>query len=183
MKNAAKFKELMLLLCEIHSRAISDALMDTYWALLGPFSDEEAVSVLTRVIREGTFFPKPGEITTLLEGSRKDRGLLSWVSVVGALKSRSPWDSIQFEDATVNDVVEFMGGWPAICLWSNDDLKWKEKEFVDLYAIMAGRSKVPYLKGLHELEGGQHGSPILIPMEGKKPRLLEQKGVQHDGKE
>jgi len=163
-----RFAKVIGVLEEFYDKELSKDVSALYFEGLGEYSIEQIEAAAKEIIRTKAWFPKLVDFTEIL-GGKKDQGLAAWIKFMEALKTQSPYDSIQFADPAINDVIEFMGGWPAACLWTNEELKWKEKDFVGLYAAMRGAGKVKYLPGAHEQGGGRFSPPILIGApEGQK---------------
>ena len=124
----------------------------------------------TAIIRGRVYpaFPKPGEIIQEIEGSREDRAVIAWGEVIEAIRRVGPYQSVNFGDPTIHAVITFMGGWPATGEWTEGEMKWKQKEFERLYAVMRTRgSDKEYLPGIHEMENGGEISPVMIGTAGR----------------
>jgi len=110
-------------------------------------------------------FPKPGEIVQEIDGSREDLAVIAWGEVVEAIKRIGPYQSICFADPTIHSVLEFMGGWSACGDWLENEMKWKQKEFERLYAIMKDRGNhKKYLPGVCEIKNGADGFEVDPPI-------------------
>lgn len=159
----------MSALSEIHNRELSETLTEVYWKVLEPFSDEEAVGAINRAILTCKFFPKPAEIVELLTQKTEDRAALAWIEVEKAVRHIGNYQSVKFGDSVIHSCLEAMGGWYKVSEWSEDEMKWKRKEFEGLYKIMEKQKKHPvYLPGLMEIEnrakdfGNFVQKPVLI---------------------
>ena len=167
MKNKKLFREYMVLLGEIHNRELSDLLLDAYWKILEPFSDDACKKSFDQLIAISKFFPKPPDFLEILRGTIQDTAVLAWEKVDSTVKSHGPYVSVKFDDDVIHSCIELMGGWVALC---NEDIKnwhWKQKEFVQLYATLSKKNIHPeYLPGIVEKENGPRGlkfpSPVLI---------------------
>ena len=158
MKDEVKFKEFMTVLCEIHDKRLSQLLSDLYWKVLEPFSDEDCERAFKELIYDNKFFPKPAEFIEILRGKKQDQATTAWIEVVNAIRRVGPYQSVNFGDPIIHGVIEFMGGWPATGDWLEDELKWKQREFERLYAVMQCRgSEVKYLPGVFEMTNDLKG--------------------------
>lgn len=175
MKNEQMFKQYMTALCEIHNKTTSTLLLSLYWKVLEPFTDEQCEEAFKQLIYEGKFFPKPADFNEILRGSKEDRAVIAWGEVVEAIRRTGPYQSVCFADTTIHSVIEFMGGWPATGDWPESELKWKQKEFERLYAIMKDKgSDKKYLPGIQEIENAANGFEINPPiMIGGGRKLIE----------
>ena len=161
MKDKARFLNLMMTLGEIHNRQISDSLMEIYWITLEKFDDPECENVFHKLIYELKFFPKPADFVEQLVGAESDKAMEAWLKVVEAIRRYGNYQSVSFDDRVIHSCIEAMGGWPKLCEVLEDDLKWREKEFLRLYPIMKRRGKHPaYLIGLHETENANSGFEV-----------------------
>ena len=177
MTNEVKFKEYMTVLGENHGKEISETLAGVYWKLLEPYEDEECISVFKRLILELRFFPKPADFTDLLRGSTNEMALAAWVKVVEAIRRFGNYRSVHFDDPVIHSCIEVMGGWPKLCEVLEDEVKWKQKEFERLYAVLSRRGKHPaYLPGTHEIVNANNGheveSDIVRIGFSEKPKLI-----------
>ena len=161
MTDEVKFKEYMAVLGEIHGKEISTMISDVYWKVLEPFDDEDCVNVFKKIILELKFFPKPVDFLVRLQGDQSEMAMEAWLKVVEAIRRYGNYQSVSFDDRVIHSCIEAMGGWPKLCEVLEDDLKWREKEFLRLYPIMKRRGKHPaYLIGLHETENANSGFEV-----------------------
>lgn len=169
MKNEKKFKEFMAILGEIHDKKISPLLMELYWKTLLPYTDEQCERVFVELSQLGRFFPKPAEFIEILQGKAQEVAVMKWLLVKKTIKQYGTYQSVAFEDKTINAVIEAMGGWISLGEMLETDEKWKGKEFERLYLIL---SKHPgdgtrYLIGSIDLSNQANGyasqiNPIVI---------------------
>lgn len=162
MKNETKFKEYMATLCELHDRTLSKLLTDLYWKVLEPYTDEQCEEVFKEIIYSSKFFPKPADIIEVIHGTKRNRATDAWLEVLESVKRIGNYQSVKFADTIIHSVIEVMGGWPQFGTMTNDEIKWKQKEFERLYEVMSSREgKHPeYLPGIFELENTRNGWPM-----------------------
>lgn len=153
MKNEVKFKEYMTLLCELHDRVLSDMMKDLYWKILEPFTDEQCEKAFKEIIYSSRFFPKPADFKEVLCGKVKNVATMRWIDVFNAVGRVGHYASVKFADPVIHSVINAMGGWPQLCMMTNDEAKWKQKEFERLYEVISEREgKHPdYLPGESEM--------------------------------
>jgi len=145
-----------------------------YFNMLSDLSIEEFEAAVYKIINESLYrsFPTIGMIRQALYGSIEDQATIAWYKVIVAMKTLGAYESIEFDDAVIHSVIEFLGGWPKLCRTTEDEMKWKEKEFVNLYKVLRGRQKHPqYTKGLIELSNRERGFEQFIS--SPKPLLLK----------
>ena len=108
----------------------------------------------------GQFFPKIADLKRHLSGTRTDRGTLAWSKVIGAIRRRGPWPSVGFDDPVIHTVIDEMGGWPAVCAWTNDELPFRERDFLRRYSAwmrVPDPPHPPYLKGITQSQNEKGG--------------------------
>lgn len=160
MKNELMFKQYIATLCELHDKAISQLLIDLYWKILEPFTDEQCESAFKELILSSKFFPKPVDFREIIIGKQSNKATEAWLDVVDAVARIGNYKSIKFSDVIIHSVINAMGGWQQLCLVESKDMKWKQKEFERLYEVISQNSgKHPdYLVGLHEQENFRIGN-------------------------
>jgi hypothetical protein len=152
MTDEVKFKEYMTLLCELHDKILSDMMKDLYWKILEPFTNEQCEAAFKELIYSSRFFPKPADFKDILCGKIKNIATEKWIDVLSAVSRIGNYKSVKFSDSVIHSVINAMGGWPQLCTMTNDEVKWKEKEFERLYEVLSERGgKHPdYLPGSFE---------------------------------
>ena len=160
----------MVVLAEIFDQGQepSEFKIALYFKALSDYGIEVIERAAMAIVKGRVYpaFPKPGEIIQEIEGTKENQAIDAWGKIVSAIRQIGPYRSVSFDDPTIHSVIEFMGGWPATGDWLEDELKWKQKEFERLYAIMktSGRES-KYLPGIHEMQNGLNGAspnPVLI---------------------
>ena len=97
--------------------------------------------------------------------------------------------SVKFDDPVIHSVIESMGGWEALCSIENAEMKWKRKEFENLYPIMAKREAHPdrligmcdrqnLARGFDEFvnEPKEIGDHILVKKQIEAPKYANERG-------
>ena len=158
MTNETAFRENMTVLCELFDKPLTKLLMGIYWKALEPFTNEECQRAFNEVALSSKFFPKPADLLEILRGKIEDQGARAWIQVGEAVRRYGNYQSVCFADPVIHSVIEFMGGWGKTGDWTDQELKWKEKEFVKLYGIMQRNEKHPgYLPGVTEMQNAADG--------------------------
>lgn len=179
MKDKKAFMEFMNLEGEIHKKELSELIIETYWKILAPFTDEECKKVFLEIVKYSKFFPKPYDLLIRLEGKQGDRAIQAWLATRKAIKEKGYYDSVKFDDPVIHSVIQAMGGWmqlseelPA----SFEDSQWYEKEFIRLYNLFSRKWDHPkYLMGCFEIESNEEVEParkvIKITTGYMKPKI------------
>ncbi|MBT9167424.1 MAG: hypothetical protein DDT19_00762 [Syntrophomonadaceae bacterium] len=178
MVSEQKFKEGMAILCETFDRKLSEFLLKGYEMVLRDLSDAEFERAIGVCLSSKTFYklPLPAEILEATRGKTEDKALLALNQLEDAVKRYGYDKSVIFKDKTIHMVVEVLDGWQAICFLSQDEWKWRRKEFVSLYKVFSAnpREYCEKLIGYHDhfnsVKGLEKeiGEPILIGMEQKQ---------------
>lgn len=169
-----EFAKVMMALSEIFDggREPSPLKVELYFQSLRDYQIEDIKNAVSVMIRTRVFpsFPKPAEIIQEINGTAKDRSLSAWILVTDAIRRHGSYESVQFEDSVIHSVVDVMGGWPKLCQTNEDELKWKQKEFENLYQVIGRRdgNHPNHLPGIIELENRMNGYEDHIP----KPVLI-----------
>lgn len=150
-----KFAFLMLALAEVFDsgNVPSPAKTEIYFKALVDYSIDSIARAVDEIIKTRIFatFPKPAEIIQAIEGDGNEKTILAWGKLDRAVRQIGSYQSVQFDDPVIHSVVKFLGGWEKICQVTEDEWKWKQKEFERLYLIMAKRGNHPeYLIGITE---------------------------------
>ena len=118
----------------IYQTEITDLLLRAYWLALEdvPIDDleREAASHITL----SKFFPKPCELRG--EDTEAD-AVRAWDSAIAAIHMHGAYRHVDFDDAVVNAVIRYMGGWPEFCYFDPSDEQWRRKEFITTYRALA----------------------------------------------
>lgn len=165
MKDEPKFKEYMAALCELHDKSLSQLLINLYWKTLEPFTDNDCERAFKELIFSSKVFPKPVDFIETLKGKKQDQGTLAWLTVVKALRKIGPYQSVTFDDPVIHSIIEAMGGWIKLGTVTEDELKWKQREFERLYSIISGKggNHPTYLPGITERDNAANGYSEHIP--------------------
>ena len=98
----------------------------------------------------------PAEIRESGCGSLDDKALIAYDAFTKGKSATGAYDSIAFEDKTIHAVIMAMGGWcgnEGVCMITEEEWKFKRREFLDLYKAISrnsGREIPEKLIGLGE---------------------------------
>lgn len=151
MKNKKKFTECMTMLGELFDKEISKTLQTVYWDILQPFDDERCVMAFNQVVKECKFFPKPVEILVFLQGTSEDKAVQAWALVDNAMRKTGNYESLDFGDPKIHQCIEILGGWSQLGTLTEDEWKWKRKEFESLYKALPEGQGPKSVSGFFEL--------------------------------
>ena len=81
----------------------------------------------------GQYLPKPADIVKHLQGTQSDRAALAWSKVVQGIERVGGYQSVVFDEPAIHCAVEDLGGWPAVCGVTYDELPHLERRFCAAY--------------------------------------------------
>jgi hypothetical protein len=88
--------------------------------------------------------PQPNDIALLIEGSSEERGTTAWQKVLGAIRSKSGWATVAFDDPAIHATIKHMGGWITLTLDVDADSRERiRREFELNYRTFAARGVPP----------------------------------------
>jgi hypothetical protein len=148
-----EFTEIFDILAEGFSFEMTAVRYQFYLSALSDLSIEDVRRAANHIARTATFFPKPVEFRTFIEGNLDDKAMLAWTV---AQKNKNAGLSIKFEDKAIHGTVEAMGGWVKFC--QMDDYKeeaWQMKDFIKMYKVVGDRECPDYLMGEYEIRNSE----------------------------
>jgi len=152
--------------------------MAMYFEDLAPYPMEAVVEALRRHRRNpqsGQFFPKPADLIRALEGSYEERALMAFTRLVAAMDRVGAYQSPDFGDRVLHQVVEDLGGWPLICrTWLTEERGYRLKEFAERYRALIALGRCdgpPHLVGLAEADDQER-----FPMWAPRPAIVGEHG-------
>jgi len=131
---------------------------------------------------EGRFAPKPADLIRYMVGDSASLAQRAWTKVLTAIESIGPYQSIVFDDAAVMAVVRDMGGWLEFTKFTNEELPFKQNEFITRYRGFLNHPPVDFPKvflGLEDAERGKSGREYTLPRlwgDAEKCRLVYELG-------
>ena len=175
MKNKKKYMEFMNGMAAVFDREVNKILIDVYWKILEPFTDEQCEGAFNKIITTSKFWPKPAEIIEIIQGDGSEKAVLAWIKADKAVRNHGPYVSVRFDDPVIHGVIEILGGWAKFQECPGDEWKWRQKEFERLYGIVESRGgKVPeYLPGSVEINNNARGYHV-----ERKPVMIGDSGVR-----
>ena len=160
MLSEKQFREGMAILCETFQREPTRLLLKAYYLALKDMSEQEFEKAIGNILqgRKYNTLPMPAEIREAGCGSLDDKALIAYDAFAKGKSQTGAYDSIAFEDKIIHAVIMAMGGWSGengVCMITEDEWKFKRKDFLDLYKTISrnpGRDIPEKLIGL-----GEHG--------------------------
>lgn len=112
------------------------------------------------------FFPKPGSLIELIEGTKAAAAMRAWSKVDKAIRSYGRNRSVVFDDPVIHAVVDEMGGWLKLCeTGSERDLEFAKNNFCKRYEALGRPTDYPaVLLGALDLDAIKFGRPTRQPV-------------------
>ena len=159
MKNKNLFKGLLNLVSEKYEREVSEAMAKLIWESLKPFDDSYCEVAFKKVLLSGRYYKDllPDLQEALNGGNQSDQAVEAWEMVDWAMRHVGNYDSVNFGDRRIHAVIEMLGGWENLGLITEDEWKWKRKDFESLYKAINPKLGPEYLPGLAEKQNSVRG--------------------------
>lgn len=141
MDNSDKgnFARLLMTLAELHTKKLSQQLLDIYWHALKTYEYQDVMLSLNRLIIDpdiGQFMPKPADIVRGIEGNNETKAAVAWAKVIRAIRQFGSYESVVFDDQRIHAVINDMGGWVELCRKTTKELGFIMHEFRKLYSAL-----------------------------------------------
>jgi len=184
MDNSDKkeFAKTMQLASIAYDRECDQPMLRAYFEFLEDYSvDQIKLAVKAHCVGTGVeskFFPKVADITSQIEGTRKQtdqaeqfNAEAAWLSIPKAIRGTGQYGSPQFHDPVTTACVSIMG-WKTLCNMTEKEVTWKMKEFVELYQNLKNKpidqlpNNIQGLESIQEMKSGM--TTILTQIENLK---------------
>ncbi len=132
----AAFAKLILTAANKYNREFSENFLEIYWHCLRKFSLNDVQRAFINHFQNpdnGHFMPQPSDIIRILQGDSQTQALEAWSKVMQAISQVGAYSSIVFDDFLIHVVISDMGRWPALCLQTQEELKFRGHEFQKRY--------------------------------------------------
>jgi hypothetical protein len=137
-----------------------------FFDVLKPYPFKEVSDALYATLRQSPFMPKPSDVVRYIEGTAEDRAREAWHAVLETMRKYGAYASVKFDDPAIHFAIERMGGWQKLCLIPEEELPFRERDFIAHYkrGERAGWEIVPkYFVGIIEQQNTQNGWMNMIP--------------------
>lgn len=149
--NSEKIVSYILALAENFQHSLSSELIEMWLKLLSIYTPEQVHGGVLRLICDSTSkrFPPFGELKQAIENAS---GILSgekmlrlaaeseWNKLMEAVRTKGSYaDQTAALYSTTQYALRVCGGWRAACLWSDEDLQWRKRDFVGTWMQAYGR--------------------------------------------
>ena len=156
METKQKFIEVMgtaAALFDVDLEKKGPVYLDVYWQCMKPFSDQEVARAFGVAMQTLKWMPRPADILEIISGAPSGKAFEAWNCMVTAMGFVGAYRSVVFEDKTIHAVIEAWGGWVEVCKLSTQELRYKTKEFQELYNMYKNQPiDIPKLVGRVEGE-------------------------------
>lgn len=146
--------------------------LDVWFDNLSDLTVEQLRKAVTTAIRQGDDWPTISKLRRYSGADgipAKDRPLLAWNAVTGALAELQAHHSPYFDDPVVNAVLRQLGGWPELTNTPANEMKWLQKDFCAAYIALSGvalleeqTSRLPGTTCGLRSEKDRHGNTVTL---------------------
>ena len=148
----------MVTMAQICKQEITELILDAYWKVLEPYTDEQCEKAFNVILETAKFWPKPSDILEAIKGKHEDRALKVYQHAYETACKVGAYRSVQFADAKIHSVIKLMGGWSKFCHVQESERVWQQKEFERIYNGLSNAMDHPeHLEGIHEREALKKG--------------------------
>lgn len=187
-KDEKRFAYCMAALSEAFSQEASEAKIDIYFKALSDLDIEDIERAAWQIIntRGTSTFPKVAELRQAIFPDIEDNATLAYDKFTKGKAATGAYDTVIFDDPIIHAVIQSMGSWEAVCMVTEDEWRFKRKEFMDLYRAFSKNppQQIPArLIGIHEHQNSISGfnkqipEPVLI---GDKTKIQKQLAIQNN---
>jgi len=180
MLDVKKFSELLFGLGEMYNQKFSQIVVDLYYNALKNYDFEQINKAAQDCIKTHKYssMPKPAHFIEMIDGDPDDRARIAWTMAHKALKEVGYYNSVEFADPVISQVIHELGGWIIFCDTRKTEIPFVEKRFIDFYRTIAKRkNKKPVkLLGYVEIKNKNTGYSKDIP-ETIKIGFQDEKGL------
>ena len=171
--NIKDFAKAMAGLQEVFTpeKPLSKEKVEIYYQIFKKWTIEEFNNACFSLLKTKKIstFPLPAEIEEAKQGVLDDntKAVLAYDKFTRGKARTGIYESVVFDDKNIHAVVQSMGGWHDVCLITEDEWRFKRKEFLDLYKALSKnpRTDIPErLVGIRESEKAQFGEKIGEPI-------------------
>lgn len=164
------FAEIMGMFGEAFDKPSSPEKIEIYFQCLKDLDIEAIKQAAIAILNHKTIstFPLVAEIREAAENQlpMDTQAILAWDKFMYALQNHCPYDSVQFDDPVISQIVRAWCEWPQMGEWREDERHFWRKEFMRLYAAYSKAYISPnqnYHVGITESENRRKGFLDRIP--------------------
>lgn len=165
-----EFSQVVNAAAELYGKPMSPMVLALWWGALKPYDLAAVREGLSRHMQNpdtGQFMPKPADVIKFIGGTTQDGALIAWAKADRALRTVGTYQSVTFDDPTINAVLQDMGGWISLGTKTEDEWPFVAKEFENRYRGYRLRGEFEYpkwLPGIAEAHNAQNAQRIAPPV-------------------
>lgn len=161
-----KFAEAFFGLEEYFGKNHSKTIIEIYFKSLQDLSIDQFQMVCLKAIQKGRFFPKITELRDFAgvdqDAIEKDKPLLAWLAFRESIKTFGPafHNNGKLSDPVIYRVVRMLGGMERIRMWTENEMPFRQKDFIEYYELAERHDAVDLLSSTSSEESA---SKNLLP--------------------
>ena len=158
----------------IYGETLTPARIESYWAALEPYGEDNLIKALKQSVRENKFFPRPAELVAILEGSTQDieaESFAAWAQIQVAMSNPAAVSDLAASDPRAKAGLDSLGGWYSMRA-TDEDPRWQRQAFSKAFM------------GAHHALQRERREQLMAPAEEITPLLKElAENMKMDGEE
>lgn len=166
-----RFAKAMSALAEYYGKELSEGVISLYWQGLEGYDIADIEAAIGRHLQNpdsGQWMPKIADIVRMIEGSTQTSAAIAWAKVMRAVGRVGQYRSVAFDDPVIHLALDDLGGWPAMCQISEDELPFLQNRFERIYRGYKVRGSdlppyLPWLAGISERQNLAKGYQVEPP--------------------
>lgn len=123
---------------EYFDKKLSKVLLDKYFERLQDLSVEEFKAACNAAYDQCRWFPRIVELREFALKADKDHALIAW-NIVERVRRRAfsiTRRNTKFPLPGIHEAIQLMGGWRKVGMWTENELHFREKEFLERYEVV-----------------------------------------------
>lgn len=130
-----RFKAVMAGMARVFSTEIDKPLLDGYWLALRDWEIADFEGAAAHLMANSKFMPKPADFNELRKKAAEQSAGEAWEKVLHAIRTMYVREGASVDPKT-DAVVRQMGGYAHLALSNSEDLKFRARDFQQLWADM-----------------------------------------------
>jgi len=175
-------KQMVEFLAIFKNYKADDSTLEIYYQRLKEISESDFQQGINSIINNVTsIYPDTNFVSLVRDQLRedmKDTVMTAWEKAFKAIGLVGAYNSVKFDDPAIHSTIDLMGGWVLFCAMTDDEIKWKQKEFADIYRGMHKKSSHSMLlqgkvEQNNSAKGYEFEEPVSVGNEKNRVKLLK----------
>jgi hypothetical protein len=142
-----RFKAVMAGMGRVFGADVDSVLLDAYWLALRDWTLTDFEGAAARLMQTCHYMPKPADFAELRRAAMEQTAGDAWARVLETIRRMSPRETAKI-DPKIDSVVRQMGGYGHLACMTTEELPWRMKRFIELWAehgeVEEARAALPH---------------------------------------